>query len=260
VAKDNPAARLLAVVEAMRKVKDGERTENAWARVFELDEPVPASYILQRVGTVLALPQEVRDAVESLLSDNAEHYLRWARPVERAFALGARLDAPWKEVRELLRQPEVNDLKFCELALAPLLTREVVSPKVLGDLHGEILDLLSSVNRVGLDEELRLFLVQHLLAMEAAIAASRFRGTAAIDDAASKMIVHLSARPDLLERLRRSTIWSKARPFLETTLLVINVISGAQELAEGLPELLLGPAPPPEIIDVTPVGDDERRA
>lgn len=81
---NNPAGRLLALVEEARRVgKPDQAGREVWRAVLHAEED-DALY-LRRFGIVMALPDEIRAAVESL-DVNQELHLRGLPNIEQALA------------------------------------------------------------------------------------------------------------------------------------------------------------------------------
>jgi hypothetical protein len=81
---NNPAGRLLEIVDRGKSYNGGLPVIDVWSNILS----TPASdysLLIRRIGHVMALPSQIKSAMEGLEEYNPNIYLKWLPNVENAF-------------------------------------------------------------------------------------------------------------------------------------------------------------------------------
>lgn len=192
VASDNPAGRLVAILEHARKQSGNKKSRDVWGEVFGV-EPKDTANLLYMYAQLIQLIRTAKDAVEQV--DDVDHsiYLKPFSKLERVFAK-ANLEGGWQGTRNEIDDATVVALQFC----ADMLSRErgegEIDEELLTELSEGVSELLEMVMASDLPDSLRIVLVENLEAVRRAILEYRLRGAEglrrALETAIGSLIRH----------------------------------------------------------------------
>ena len=235
----------------MRKIPDDRSTSDAWRELLDVGgEGEPDSALLSAYADVIRLPHEIREGVTAAAPDKADRVLKHLPSIERAFR--GVLHGNWKGVRANLTDAAVHGLEWADDVLSAASRENSLNPEAVADLRGKVRSLIDDIASADdLDDDLRLFLLDHLERVEEALLRARVLGPEAI-----RRAVEGAAGGWLMRTTEgKSTTGDHAKraaAFLASVLLVLNIVSKGVELTDRLfPELL----PPTDVIDVDPLDD-----
>lgn len=247
----SPAARLLTLLQDAMKIGPNVRSEDAWRTVLDVDNG-DVSLLLDRLGPLMRLPQEVRAAVVELGDKvSPELLLRWVPQVERSFA-STNLDVPWDHFRKNLSRDTLLAVEFCADQLQRLAPEQVIDEDEIAGFLTRVRELQDEVSAsTELDEELRQFLMRHLRALEYALQDYRFRGTPALRDAVAMAVGESILRTDLHSRIRSSNVASRVWTLVKTLAQVLAFAANVAQITDTVHTLWLE-APEPTITTPAP--------
>lgn len=205
---NNPAGRLLAVMERAGSVSLKNSGANAWQQVLRDDdeEPLELHSLLERLARVVVLPAGIRHEVGSI--DNVKHdlYLRHVGVWEQAFSSRIRFDAQLSHFMELFKPEHVYCLETCD----ELLSRERPEPVLSSDFVGQVVqdldELRGRVVQSDLDHDVRKFLLTGLDRMREALRHYRFSGVPPVIDALEASLGAAHLQPDVLKRSKETDL------------------------------------------------------
>ena len=80
---DNPAGRLLNILEKAEKIKSHVVSRTAWAEIFEIEND--DALLVSRLGKVMALPHEIITDINLHFPEQRGSYTHWSKQVNLAF-------------------------------------------------------------------------------------------------------------------------------------------------------------------------------
>src|SRR5687768_6548772 len=115
----NPAGRLLVLIEASLKIPTNKNYADGWRELLGI-EGRDRSFLLERLGPMLRLPFDAKQAAERLGDAvDQELVLEWVPRVERAFS-NINLEGNWDQFRGHINGETLLSLRFCSDQLGRL--------------------------------------------------------------------------------------------------------------------------------------------
>lgn len=202
---NNPAGRLNDLITKMRGVRTEKNLNNqrknvtvaeAWSEILaiEIDD---RSVLLSRLSRVVRLPQQVQDAVRAQESLDPNLYLEWVGPVQQALSV-MNLDSPWKGVIAHLDPAKLRSLVFCSDQLSKINPESVSDPKHLEELNSLVNQSIDSlIQNTSLPDYLRVFMLEKLYLLEAAIIDYQFLGASPLVEVFESTVGACALNPNL---------------------------------------------------------------
>lgn len=204
---DNPAGRLYALLEEADvppKGNDSTPVRHRWADVLGIHRnDLPT--LLARLSEVMALPSQVRAAIESVPEEDKERFLEPIPKIEQAFAK-LNLAQQWKQFAEPITQNVMTGLSFCDWLLSKSSPEPVIGDEQRERIHEEIRDLRDDVRANEEDDDLRRFLLRHLNAMDEALHEYKLSGAPPVEEA-----IHAAVGDSFFRFLRGETLPRNSR-------------------------------------------------
>jgi hypothetical protein len=232
---DNPAGRLLWLIEQARKEDQTLAAINAWANVFGVD--VGDRYALMcRCTDMVQLLQVTRAAVVELSDSDPDFHLRHLGVIETMLANFQMLEG--QQIGQFLNRLTPEALYGLE-ACASLLHRECPEPTLtqadFEELVAQVRDLIDNTLRSDeLDAEIKQYIVDRLRSVEDALIHIRITGIQGINVAAD------GAAGGLLrywQRVGKTRIGIACRDFIGKLISVTGAANDVIEMGNRIKEI-----------------------
>lgn len=200
----DPAARLLALLEAAKKVRNDTRLRDGWTQLLELDDSDDLPGLLSRLGDVLRLPGQVRAAIEAVADDAAD--LTTELPAVEKLLLGhvnvTHPNAKWEKLRAGVPDAALVQLRYVSRELqrpGPWPTaRQGDVDRALKLVHKLVAEVLTADD---LDAEARRVLLDHAQDLRDALERYKVAGADGITRAVERTVGATHLRRGLFERV-----------------------------------------------------------
>lgn len=182
---DNPAGRLLAVLEDLA-ARDGKASLiDSWAAVFEVDQPD----VIVRLGPVADLIRQIQEAVDELgdeylsatVTNNRDSWARPIFPIDHKFTAAMAPVRPGRESLVALGMVSNQLHRDCPEGLIP-------DDPELERLKEQVLALVDEVRDSELSADLRRIIVSRLFDVLKAIESVRIGGPGAVRHAVEALV------------------------------------------------------------------------
>lgn len=240
---NNPAGRLLALLEeAGTPPKDSDRTpvRDRWAKVLGVDRN-DRTALLARFGEVMALPSEVRAAVEAVPDITPGVYLKNLSKVEQTFGQ-VNLEAQWCQFARALDSNVMDGLEVCDELLGRRCPETTLPDDERERIHSQVRELFEEVRAEETDPNLREFLLRHLKAMDDALQEYKISGTPPVVQAAEAILGGTASQVLRRPEARRNP---RLRKLFATALTALALTGGVED------NLALGE----RVLDALPTGE-----
>ena len=236
---DNPAARLLAILEEGNRRKPEERCEKIWADLLGTGNN--KSLLMSRLGKVMSLPGEIIEVLEREFPNQGDSHRHWSNQVNKGF-MEQNLHAKWESFRSCIDQHTLNYLKLTADLLQGKTNSTLLEPATIEEVRENINSVLSEVVESELSDDVRTYLVRALQRILVAIDEYRITGATPILEAMEVTLGHAFSDPEYRTALLETEMG-------QTVVNVLSAVASSITIAVGLPQLpetfkfLLG-APP----------------
>lgn len=235
---DNPARRLVTILDAGKKINSDSPCKAAWADLLGVDRN--SHELLARMAKVMELPSLAFQALTDADPSEAQNCSHWRAQLNTAFSL-QNLSSNWHSFIGHIDNHSTTYLKMHAKILDMGSNRSAIDPTELGKVRAELEDILTEVL---VSEEIaqapKNYLVRNLRKLITAIDEFRLTGSEGIFDAIEVIVGHAAFDQDYKESLKKNATGSKLADCLQTLANLVTVAQGYKELAAPIATLLLG--------------------
>ena len=183
---ENPAERLLKILNTAILGKDNLSIKQVWANTFELD-PNDTSSLLMSVAELINLVRLTKDAIQKIEGIDHKIHLQPFNKIEKALAI-TNLEASWQSFKVHLDDATMVALQFCSDTLSRQVQEIEIPKEKLDKLLQEVNALLAKVVDSELPGEVTDILIDNLENIRRAILTYRIRGATALKHALERGI------------------------------------------------------------------------
>jgi hypothetical protein len=244
---NNPAARLLNLIERLRAKPNDQPAFHAWGNIL-IVQPEHTFELLERVGRVMRLPKITHDAL-SAIPGTSPLYFQWVPSLEEAFK-AHRLVAALREFLAPISDHAVNTLQFCADRLDNHAREAILKNDDLTKLRREAVELRIELENAEIDPALKKFAWDRLKPIIAALDDYEFFGVEAIRRATQEALGAVALNQEASLKLNETSIGKKLFVFGLGILNLLAALDGTLQLPGDVRQFLI--APPPAAIEVVP--------
>lgn len=227
---NNPAGRLLRILQEGRTKPEDIRVSSVWAELLE----VPADdfpELLRRIGLVQQLPYLIRNEIYALNDIDTELHLNWLPKVELAFS-SAHLRSPWRNFINHIDDSTILGLSFCDDKLARKeksgFTRESVH-----EFSQEAEEIRGAILKSDLEEPVHQFLLRQVELLKQSLDDYELRGPEAISDALQLTIGSITINQNVYHDSTQTSLGIKLWKFVERLVLVSTLVVNSMTMIEA---------------------------
>ena len=240
---DSATRRLFVVLADARKRNRSEAVRKVWADILDLPARDTAA-VLNGVATLIRLTGDAKAEVQALPHVDHAIYLKPFASIEEGFAQ-ANLETPFESFARFMDEPTMVALQFCVDSVSRLSTMSLIPADELKQLHSEASDLLESLLKSSVPEELRALLAEHLHLFLSAINSYRITGADGLERALQVALGGFVVRNQTIKiALEHPDSKSTVTSFFKIVERLSTLLAAAGHMKElGVPLLrkLLGP-------------------
>lgn len=229
---DNPAGRLLAVLEKVKVEKRDISARAVWMKVLRVPEN-DLPQLLTKMGTLMGLPFQ---AVEELKENYPRQFESGAHfhfysSVTHAFS---QLDFN-AQIAQFQSQVDGNAMSYLSAMVDLLEAKKSTNPltgEEVADLQSKVWELMDFIRSADISTELKQYLLEKLTRAIEAIDRYFITGSGPIVDAIESTLGHAAFNEEYLSNLK-SPAWRAFTNGLATIANIATIASGVSGLAEG---------------------------
>lgn len=223
---DNPAARLLSILQEGKKIDPATMCRDAWNKILGTQSP---PQMLSRLGKVMELPQLTIQQLQEHFPHHVQTWTYWSQQVNSAF-IQQNIGGNWNSFITLI---DVHTINYLQMS-SDLLQSKATTKLILGDEIAPIREKLDSILRdlpnAEIPDEIKKMLLRQIQLLIASIDEYRITGALPILDEVFATIGHTS-----LHKEGKSFLYD--HELGQRVLDVLNAISAVVTIATGVPQL-----------------------
>jgi hypothetical protein len=172
---NNPAGRLLQVVEGLRGENPNAPTQNVLAAALQVSE-TDTTRFYSKLAQLELLASVVESLIRAAEPDDSDLLLVWVNAM-KAILSGRNLEAPWNQHAQRLGPEVMLSLNYCDRTLGRAAPEPTIPEEQRNDLYRDVLEFLNESRESDLQEPLRSYVIDNLEAIIAALQDYALLGT-----------------------------------------------------------------------------------
>lgn len=233
---NNPAGRLLRIVEALKKLDRNKAADEAWAVILGVD-PSDNGALMAKIGAALQLGREIEEGVRKC-EVNQDLYVGHVHAILKAFRK-MKLGAAIAGICDAIKAENIEGLRFCDDLLSRRQPEKIIARTHLEEIHKEIIALTDHIIASEIDEMLRYYLLDKLDMLRQAVEMYDIAGVKKIEIAVNDILgsAYISGR------LRTMPDKAETNRFVKIVVglfVLIGAFNDAVQLPESIQKVLPG--------------------
>jgi len=233
---DNPAGRLLNILEKAEKIKSHVVSRTAWAEIFEIEND--DALLVSRLGKVMALPHEIITDINLHFSEQSGSYTHWSKQVNLAFT-HHNLNTEWSKFIEHIDEHTINYLKMSVALLDTKENVKVVSNDDIKKIRNKIDKILQEIIGLDIDEEFKKNITKYLRKIIIAIDEYNITGIVPIMESVESTLGHVFIDEKYKDELMNDDYGLRIRKALGFVADIITVSLGLPQIVSPTLQLLI---------------------
>lgn len=233
---NNPAARLLSILEKGLELPDGMNCREAWCELLSVG-PEDNAVLMGRIGKVMSLSTEIIERLNNIGDVKIDRYLHWVNPLESAF-INNNLNGTWQHFKKSINVHVINYLSMTSDLLSHKLPEPVISRSKLDSMLESTRLLIDEVRSSELPHSTKEFMIKQLHKVCLAIEEYTINGADSVSEAVESAFGYGVLNADVVEAASSSPTAKKFWQNMANIALIISISTGVQQLAPPIMKLL----------------------
>lgn len=227
---DNPAARLLSILERGKAIAGNVICRLAWNELMGTTES--QAQLISRLGKVMELPELAVQSLKDEFPHQSQTWAHWEPQVNNAFMV-QNLNATWDSFISHIDVHTINYLRLSADLLQSKTNIRLITDDEIRSAREKIDSIYIEVINSNIPEDIKKYLIRNLRKLLVAIDEYRITGALEVLDAVDSVFGHAAKNEGYRNFLTDSELGKKILDILDVT---ANIIA----IATGLPQLSLG--------------------
>jgi hypothetical protein len=236
---DNPAARLLKILEDGKKIDPNTKCRKAWHRLLDVEESNPA-LLMSRLGKLMEQPDLIiRDIKDNYPKQNSSHN-HWSSKVNTAF-MQQNLNGAWSEFIAHIDAHTIDYLSMSADLLDMKSSTQLMSEADINNIRSKVEELLNEAIDADIDMDFKKYVVRYLRKIVIAIDEYRISGAIPISESIESAFGHTFIDEKYRVNISSTEFGSKFLSALAAVASAVTIAVGLPQLPDTFQYLLTGP-------------------
>ena len=233
---NNPAARLLNILEQGKAINPETNCRKAWCQLLSVDVSDKA-VLMGRLGKVMSLSTEILSRLHNIDGLKVERYIHWQTPLDNAFSQN-NLQGKWNGFSQFIDAHVINYLSMTSDLLSLRSPDPTIPAPSLESILSNARDLIEEVKVSDLPPKIKDFMIKQLYKVCMAVEEYEINGAEAVSSAVESAFGYGLLHGDAVELARTNSTSKKFWQQMANIALVVSISTGVQQLAAPIVKLL----------------------
>jgi hypothetical protein len=232
---DNPAARLLSILEEGKNIPSNTFCRSAWEQILKTNGNAPL--LMSRLGKVMELPQETIQAIKDSFPAKQAIWTHWNSQVTSAFTK-QNLQGDWNSFFHYIDSHTITYLQMSAELLEGKSTTKSIGDEKISELRNELEGIYKETLDAPINEDVKKYLIRYLRKLLTSLDEYRLTGALPVLEAVEIMLGHAHIEPEYGNFLTKTELGKTLLTTLASTANVVTVAVGIPQLAPVVGSLL----------------------
>lgn len=240
---DNPAQRLLSIVNTMQTIPKQEPCRKAWHIILN-DDSLTDFEIVLSISKIIELINQITDYFKAHDPEYLQNCDYWINQITPALGLSMRLYNSWGDVKDCIDDHTIRYLHSAVIIINSNIDKRQINhlQKInydeLSKISIQVKELHSEIFQAEIDEKIKLSILKYLSRLIEAIDNYAITGSEAILDAIEAALGHMLLNPDYRQFMTEDELGKKVMSNMGNIANFITVVTGIITLGKEIWNLL----------------------
>ena len=225
---DNPAARLLAVLEAGQQKNQNMSCREAWQQILGVEKGRDA-LLMSRLGKVMELPEQAIQILNRDFPNQTTTFHHWNAKVNHAFSQ-QNLNAEWKSFQGHIDTHTLSYLRLTADLVQTKMPTKLLAAETTGELRSQVDRLLVEVLEGDFENEIKEYVARYLRHLIIALDEYHISGALPVIETVEGAFGHAFFDDKYREAI-------SGTPIGQEVVNVLSAVASAVTIALGAPQL-----------------------
>lgn len=228
---DNPAARLLAILEGGENIQANTNCRAAWHKLLNVPDG-DAPLLMSRLGKVMELPQQIICIIDDHFPNQGNSYNHWSTQVNRGFAQ-QNINGHWDSFWQSIDSHTLNYLKLCADLIQTTTPTTLLNEDTVEEIRAKIDQLLNELLEGDFESEFTRFLSRALQRILIAVDEYRISGAVPIIESVETVFGHAFFDEAYRKQVSNTEFGKKMIAVLSSVASSVTIALGIPQLSES---------------------------
>lgn len=234
---DNPAGRLLNLLEKGRTIERNVKNRDAWGMLLEVEDS-NSPLLMYRLGKVMELPKQVIEQIKLNFPNQQNTHSHWSTRVNQAFGM-QNLNGKWHDFNQHIDQHTLDYLSMSVDMIDSKGYTQVISSEKLTEIHEKISNLRQdAIDSDELDESFKKIISVYLQKILSAIDEYKISGAVPIMENIEQTLGRTFFDEAYRATIQRTQFGEKLLTTLTFVADITTISLGLPQISDGLQALL----------------------
>ena len=233
---ENPARRLLIILENGKDLSHPLTCEQAWSQLLETEDNT--SLLLARLGKLMLLPADILRTMHDLYPENVDVTQYWHKKVCHML-VNLNLEDQWVNSIRKIDDNSMTQLKMTAMLLDQKLQRNSLDKESIANTRSIFQDIHDELIDSDIAQELKIFVLRKLRDIIVSIDEYKLTGLMPILDAVDSSIGHCVTNSAYKEFISDTPLGKRLAAALTATADSITIATGLPAIASSIQGLWL---------------------
>ncbi|MBF0676017.1 hypothetical protein [Pseudomonas sp.] len=233
---DNPAARLLAILELGIQQDQNIKCRDVWRKLLNVGQGEDA-LLISRLGKIMELPEQTIQIIRKDLPNQGNTYKHWSAQIHKAFS-EQNLNSAWQTFRHHIDTHTITYLRLTADLIQMKSSTSILAIESIQELKSKIDQLLSDVLSSELDPEVKQHIARYLQKILISIDEYRISGALPIIESVEGAFGHAFFDENYRQAMATTEIGAKIVSVLSALASAVTVALGAPQIPQAFQLLI----------------------
>lgn len=234
---DNPAGRLLRILQDGKKIQVGIKCREAWHKLLDVEQSNPA-LLMSRLGKVMELPESIISDIRENYPNQGNSHEHWSSKVNTAF-MQQNLNGIWNEFISHIDSHTISYLSMSADLLDMKASTQLMNDSQVSDIREKVDELLNEAIDLDLEDDFKFYIIRYLRKIITAIDEYRISGAIPISESIECTFGHAFLDESYRENMSGTEFGAKVVSVLGAVASVVTIAVGLPQLPDTFQYLLV---------------------
>lgn len=219
--KDNPARRLLHILQKLNTIPSHESTKNGWYRLLEISNKNDEATLFKQLGKLMTLPNIILEDIKKFHPKH-ENVCQKSMLVVSNALYNQNMSGQWQSFTQFIKPDTIDYLELISTLLDYEYKMDLINDEKLSNIRKSVDALIKEVSSSTLDVEFKKIIMKYLKKIIDSIDEYNIMGVEPIIESIEITAGHAILNKEFGQKLNETNLSDKFRSIFEDLITLVN--------------------------------------